>query len=95
MGDLAKYRKFQKQNFEKWEAMCGNCGACCGALDDPCEHLRKKACGGYYCDIYDKRYGMRKTVSGKKFKCVNIREILHERWKGDECCGYKKELGLI
>ena len=95
MNDLKKYRKIQKENFEKWESMCGNCGACCGELDDPCVQLKKKPRGGYFCEIYDNRYGIRKTVSGQKFKCVNIREILHESWKGDECCGYKIKLGLL
>ena len=66
----------------------------CGAYDgDPCEHLRRAEgvkTHGYYCSIYDHRFGLHNTVSGNKIRCVPIRQILHASWPGDECCGYKK-----
>lgn len=83
-------RYFQQKKRE-FEGLCCRCGACCGAYDgDPCEHLKKDPLGKYFCDIYEKRLGMRKTVSGEEFQCVKITEILNEKWPGDENCGYKR-----
>ncbi len=90
MNPLKAYEAWQQKQHEQWEAKCGRCGACCGAFDgDPCEHLRKGD-QGYFCQIYDTRFGLHKTVSGKDINCVPIRKILHSKWPGDECCRYKK-----
>ncbi len=90
-----KYLNWQSQQLEQWEAKCGRCGACCGAFDgDPCEHLRQDDAKKYFCSIYDHRFGTHKTVSGKTINCVPIRQILHNSWPGDFCCGYKKKGNL-
>lgn len=84
------YQRWQEGQLRAWEAKCGRCGACCGTVDgDPCEHLRKDNNSKYFCSIYEHRFGLRKTVSGKEFACVPIRQILHQSWPGDSCCGYK------
>ena len=89
----AQYQQLQDRQLQEWEARCGRCGACCGAFDgDPCEHLRGNKPGEYFCSIYDHRFGMHKTVSGKDIRCVPIRIILNSSWPGDACCGYKKHL---
>ena len=88
-----RYEQWHDIQQERWESLCGRCGACCGVTEgDPCEHLRGNKKGEYCCSIYENRFGEHRTVSGKIFKCVPIRQILHMSWPGDECCGYKKEL---
>ncbi len=85
-----QYLQWQEDQLKQWEAKCGRCGACCGAFDgDPCEHLRKDAHNKYFCSIYINRFGQHKTLSGKTINCVPIRQILHNFWPGDSCCGYK------
>jgi len=37
--------------------------------------LRKDAKGIYLCSIYDRRIGLRKTVSGKAFYCVPMADL--------------------
>ncbi|MFA5362698.1 MAG: hypothetical protein WC335_05560 [Candidatus Omnitrophota bacterium] len=72
------YRQKQREYAEEYESLCRRCGACCGAFDgDPCANLRKSADNnGYFCKVYDTRLGPQKTVSGKPFTCVLIRENL-------------------
>ena len=74
---------------KKHEQQCARCGACCGAHDDPCKHLSLDKNSKYYCHIYDWRFGLRETVGGEKFNCVNIREILDTSWTKDYLCRYK------
>ena len=89
--DLIYYGMLEQQKIE-WEAACLHCGACCGVAEgDPCEHLVKSGENKYSCSIYDNRFGVHKTVKGRTFNCVPIRNILHESWAGDDCCGYKKK----
>jgi len=89
--DAERYQKLQEQQEHIWEAKCLRCGACCGIVEgDPCEHLEELSSGKYVCSIYENRFGEHKTRSGKPFLCVPIRNILHQSWPGDECCGYKK-----
>lgn len=89
--DSEQYLQWQELNYKSWESKCGRCGACCGSIEgDPCEHLRKDTDSRYSCQIYENRFGLHKTVSGKMIKCVPIRDILHKSWPGDRCCGYKK-----
>lgn len=91
-SDQSRYEALQRLQEEKWEALCGRCGACCGTFDgDPCEHLDKDQKGLYFCRIYENRFGLRKTRGGREFMCVPIRNILHQSWPGDECCGYKRK----
>lgn len=90
-SDEERYKALQVKEERAWESKCTRCGACCGATDsDPCENLLFLPDGKYACKIYETRFGLRQTISGKKFHCVPIRDILHINWTGDSCCGYKK-----
>lgn len=91
-SEQQRYEHLQLRQQQEWESTCRRCGACCGAADgDPCEHLVMLTQGGYACSIYENRFGTRKTVEGRVFQCVPIRDILFESWSGDRCCGYKKQ----
>ena len=92
MTDPNRYTQYLHDQEQEWEARCTRCGACCGALNDPCENLRKTAEGKYFCSVYDRRFGKWRTVSGKELECVPIRVKLAngESWPGDEHCGYKR-----
>jgi hypothetical protein len=86
------YEDHLKTKQEEWEGLCIRCGACCGAYDDPCEHLEKDASGKYFCQIYHRRLGTRRTVAGEVFDCVPIQDIMHTHWKNDQLCIYKRYL---
>jgi len=74
MEDLLYLQK-QKGQLAEYEGRCVRCGECCGAKsDDPCAQLAKDAGGDHYCMVYPDRLGPQKTVSGKAFNCVLIRE---------------------
>jgi len=76
IGMSEAYLQKLKEEEARYEAKCRRCGACCGAYDgDPCVHLKKDEAGKYYCPVYDHRIGMQKTVSGKNFACVPIRDL--------------------
>lgn len=71
-----------------YEAECKRCGACCGALgNEPCANLKRDMRGLYYCIDYDNRLGAQRTVTGKVFTCVPIREVVKKGlpYSG---CGY-------
>lgn len=90
MDDLARYQRHQQESEKRWEQLCTRCGACCGVAEgDPCEHLIELSNHKYACAIYENRFGIHKTKSGRSFQCVPIRNILHINWPGDQCCGYK------
>ncbi|MFH1395394.1 MAG: hypothetical protein ABIH09_04475 [Candidatus Omnitrophota bacterium] len=73
--DSEKYKEYENSLEREFEARCKRCGECCGALDDPCENLEKiKGREIWICKVYDKRFGRQKTVSGRVFNCVSIRE---------------------
>lgn len=92
MSDEERWSAHQKRAQEAWEALCQRCGACCGAAEgDPCEHLDTDA-GGFFCRIYADRFGWRRSVSGRAFRCVPIRDILHLDWPGSSSCAYKRLL---
>jgi hypothetical protein len=90
MDDEARYRLLQEKQAVDWEARCTRCGACCGVFErDPCENLEKSSDGKYSCRIYTTRFGLRKSISGRIFECVPLRQILHTSWPGKHQCGYK------
>jgi len=90
MNSQEEYIQWQKKKEADWEDLCRRCGACCGVAEgNPCEHVMLMEDGRYGCQIYENRFGEHKTTSGKICKCVPIREILHQSWIGDRCCGYK------
>lgn len=84
------YYKYLEKKAKEWESLCGRCGGCCGAYDDPCLHLVKDRRGKFYCKIYTGRFGRRKSIKNEEFKCVPVKEIFHTRWKKDYLCVYKK-----
>ena len=89
-NDLQPYEAYFEAQRQQWEDMCKRCGGCCGAYDDPCQHLRQKAQGLFYCEIYATRFGERRSIKGEKFDCVPVREILNSHWKNDHLCAYKR-----
>ncbi|MFA7677134.1 MAG: hypothetical protein WCY34_03075 [Candidatus Omnitrophota bacterium] len=86
------YQAFLQEKEKEWESLCRRCGACCGAYDDPCVHLKKNGDKTYYCEIYPDRLGLRKTVSGEEFRCVPVKRIIRTYWKNGHICPYKKIL---
>lgn len=90
MENEIEYQNRLKEKHVQWEKICLRCGGCCGAFDDPCLHLRKDNDNKYFCEIYQSRFGTRKTVNGEEFYCVPIQKILNTHWKNDHLCPYKK-----
>lgn len=85
--DHINYIDSQRKKFEEYEALCKQCGKCCGLETDPCVNLKKNGSDRYYCDIYDHRLGRQMTVSGRIFTCVQIREVV-KFGLSNEGCGY-------
>ncbi|NQT23196.1 MAG: hypothetical protein HQ579_07150 [Candidatus Omnitrophica bacterium] len=76
MGDNISYQKILENEYVDYEKTCKRCGACCDVNDcDPCKKLIKDKDGLCYCGIYDNRIGPQKTISGKDFTCVLIRNV--------------------
>lgn len=92
LSDDERYATIQACQEKEWEAKCTRCGACCGITEgDPCENLLSLQNGKYACAIYENRFGIHRTRSGREFRCVPIRNILNINWPGDICCGYKNK----
>ena len=89
-----QYLERQERQEAEYESLCRRCGACCGVKDgDPCEELVAEPDGLHYrCRIYESRLGPRKTLSGKTFTCVPLRDILGKSWGGHPECAYVKAL---
>ena len=61
----------------EYEKKCKRCGACCGTRNnDPCINLKKDLNNLFFCTQYSERLGVQKTISGKSFICVPIRNLL-------------------
>ncbi|MDD5495776.1 MAG: hypothetical protein PHP46_01590 [Candidatus Omnitrophica bacterium] len=90
MTDELLYIRKQEEAELTHEALCHRCGFCCGAKNDPCLNLAEDASGRYYCKVYDNRIGSQKTVSGKSFSCVPIRDVL-TYFTPNPDCGYVKK----
>ena len=90
--DEELYDQIQDKKLQEHEALCMRCGACCGVLEgDPCAHLKKEKDGKYFCDVYDNRFGLQKTVKGEPVLCVPIRNMLHKTWWGRTQCAYVRQ----
>ena len=88
---MDEYTLYQEKKFAEHEAVCKRCGSCCGIRDgDPCENLAFSEDGKSYCEIYEHRFGLRKTVFGRRFLCVPIRKALFRIWSGCSQCAYQK-----
>jgi uncharacterized cysteine cluster protein YcgN (CxxCxxCC family) len=90
MSDINSYQNWLSTREHHWESLCLNCGACCGAKEDPCEHLVMTPDGKSSCKVYMTRLGPQKTVSGHAFNCISIRQKMGETWPGDDRCPYRK-----
>ncbi|HRZ14628.1 MAG TPA: hypothetical protein P5110_03865 [Candidatus Omnitrophota bacterium] len=95
LSDEQRYALSSRKKEQEWEALCCRCGACCGAFEDPCQHLQKTASGTFICGIYEERFGVQRSVGGREFRCVPIRTILDKYWTHDCLCAYKKQLKSI
>lgn len=83
--DTAVYEKYLKDQFVKNESLCKRCGKCCGVNSDPCVNLIAEAPGIYACGIYDNRLGPQRTVSGKDFTCVPIKDSINRGFYNSNC----------
>lgn len=91
------YLKKQEELSSRYESLCLRCGACCGVSDgDPCANLQNDGLSRYYCLAYESRLGAQKTVSGKLFTCVPIRDVLKYDSPYIECAYAKSgEVAII
>ena len=70
---------------------CHRCGVCCGATDGhPCEHLKHDS-ENYFCEVYENRFGIHSTTTGRFLRCVPIRQVI-ETDGGYSGCAYVQEL---
>lgn len=88
------YQESLRLKEREWERLCLHCGGCCGVYDDPCKHLKEDKEGSFHCEVYNRRFGTRKTVNGEEFNCVLVKQILHIYWKKDYLCAYKQYLKM-
>lgn len=78
--DTKRYETYQKERENWYESLCKRCGKCCGAGgQDPCKNLLEFGDGTYKCKVYPNGPGEQETVTGKKFNCVPIREVIKYR----------------
>jgi uncharacterized cysteine cluster protein YcgN (CxxCxxCC family) len=87
--DSNRYSEYASGKEEEFESICKRCGECCGSLDDPCRNLAKMDNGTYFCKDYSNRLGPQKTVSGKYFNCIPIREYISRDTLRPNCA-YRK-----
>ena len=85
--DDALYLRKQDEWAKAFEALCLRCGECCGIKNDPCSNLAMTQDGKCICNVYDKRIGSQKTISGKAFTCVPIGEVI-KKGQPNRSCGY-------
>ena len=88
--DNHKYHNHLQQKDHDFESICTHCGRCCGSGDDPCQELKIDEDGVYFCCDYHNRLGIHKTVSGKAFHCVPIREHVSLGTLHSDCAYRKK-----
>ncbi len=86
MDEIA-YVDSQRKVSGEYEALCNQCGKCCGLETDPCANLKQGVSDRYYCAVYESRLGSQITVSGRIFTCVEIREVVRVGLPHDGC-GY-------
>ena len=80
MSDVNSYQNWLSLREHQSESLCRHCGACCGAEEDPCEHLHISPEGKSSCKVYATRLGPQKTLSGRMFNCISIRHKMGESW---------------
>lgn len=88
--DRIAYGNKQSIEQDEYEALCKRCGKCCGAdTAEPCANLAKDTGGKFYCTSYHSRLGLQRTVTGKIFTCVEIRDVL-TKGLPHEGCSYSR-----
>ncbi|HRZ87098.1 MAG TPA: hypothetical protein P5287_04710 [bacterium] len=88
--DKARYDRMQADQEAWYESICKRCGKCCGAGEvDPCAKLVEVSPGVFGCSSYRNRLGPQRTVSGREFNCVEIREIIRTAPDHPDCA-YRK-----
>lgn len=65
---------------------CKRCGDCCWLNGQPCENLKRKG-NRFFCKIYGRHEGIRKTVIGEEFNCILIKEAIKKGFFSSRC-GY-------
>lgn len=86
--DKVLYNRKQDDYFKEHEALCKRCGKCCGAdTNEPCSNLVVGQDGKFFCRSYANRLGAQRTVSGRIFTCVDIRDVLAKGLPYEDC-GY-------
>jgi len=87
--DVRSYEKQARKKEEEFESVCTRCGECCGSLDDSCQKLMRLDNGTYFCSDYTNRLVQQKTISGKFFTCIAIREHIAQDTLRQNCA-YRK-----
>ncbi|MFA4982331.1 MAG: hypothetical protein WC592_07700 [Candidatus Omnitrophota bacterium] len=87
--DELSYKECLEKQTARNESLCKRCGECCGASNDPCANLIKEESGRYACRVYDNRLGPQKTVSGRGFTCVPIRDNIARGFRIPGCAYVK------
>jgi len=83
--DNEAYEKHMEQQFVKYDSACRRCGECCRAGNDPCANLTPEGDGKYACRIYNNRLGLQKTISGKTFSCIPIKDAIRCGFCNPDC----------
>ena len=83
--DTIAYEKYMKEEAVKYDSLCRRCGECCGIDNDPCANLIIEEGGKCACRAYEGRLGPQKTVSGKDFTCVPIKENIRRGFRYSGC----------
>lgn len=84
--DRVAYQKHLEEGFLKYEAMCVQCGQCCGSSgSDSCANLVALENGKYACRTYDTRLGIQKTLKGNIFTCVPIKDSIQKGFYSLKC----------
>jgi len=89
--ETQEYKAYLASKEREYEAICKQCGLCCGALNDPCQHLKKIDTNRYTCDTYQDRAGKHQTISNKTFTCVSIRDLVEKNATPYGCAYSKKK----
>jgi len=89
--DTVAYQKYLQNKAVTEESICKRCGICCGANNDPCVNLARDKNGLYRCLVYENRLGPQRTVSGKIFTCVLIKDNIRAGFSHVDCAYLKAD----
>ena len=89
------YEQKLEKDYDKYEAICARCGECCGIGTDPCQRLIAGENNRYYCNDYPGRLGPQRTISGKIFNCVQIRDNIEKGFYSPNCAYTKAQFPAV